>query len=251
MSHNPSRTVAAIAAGVVLLSVGVLKADGPKPAASPEEAVRLYHDAVRAGELEVSLAYVSTSVRGAWEATAGMVRATQAFEAALDRQFGKDSSHRRMFDPAEEAQAVKRTDIRGRQESKTGIRLTLWKVRPGPDGKDRITEEVVNTVKEESGWTLELSLPFTATKTTMAVREGPDGKPVQVTVLERTATMPTPATQAKLKEVLVLGTSIIKEITAEVLAGKYGSRNEAVTAFRTRMAPRRERLRGPHADSGN
>jgi hypothetical protein len=239
MSYNPICSVSVLAAGVVLLSAGALKADGPKLAASPEEAVQLYHDAVRTGELEVSLAYVSRSARGAWEATVGMVRATQAFEAALDRQFGTDPSHRRMFDPAEEAQAVSRIDVRGRREFKSGIQLTLWKVRVGPDGKDRITEEVVNTVKEESGWALELALPFTATKTTTAVREGPDGKPVQVTVLERTATIPTPAQQAKVKEVLARGRSIIQGMTAEVLGGKYASRNEAVAAFRTRMAPPR------------
>jgi len=239
MSYNPVCSVSVLAAGVVLLSVSALKADGPIPAATPEEAVQFYHHAVRAGELEISLAYVSRSVRGAWEATVGMVRATQAFEAALDRQFGTDPSHRRMFDPAQEAQAVSRIDVRGRREFKSGILLTLWKVRVGPDGKDRITEEVVNTVKEERGWALELALPFTATKTTTAVREGPDGKPVQVTVLERTATIPTPAQQAKVKEVLARGTSIIQGMTAEVLGGKYASRKEAVDAFRTRMAPPR------------
>ncbi|MBI1913904.1 MAG: hypothetical protein HYS12_04065 [Planctomycetes bacterium] len=242
MSHTVYRNVAAVAAGVVLLGVGVLRAEGPadpKPATSPEEAVWLYHEAVRAGDLEGGLAYVSRSVRGAWRATVTMVRATQGFEAALDRQFDKDPEHRRMFDPAEEMRAVKRIDIRGRQELKTEIRLTLWKVRPGPDDKDRITEEVVNVVQEESGWVLQLHLPFTAAKTTKAVRQGPDGRPVEVTVLEQ-AIKPTPAQEAKVREVLARGTAIIQGITAEVLAGKYASRHEAINAFRARLAPRAE-----------
>jgi hypothetical protein len=115
----------------------------------------------------------------------------------------------------------------------------LWKVRPGPDGKDRVTEEVVNVLKEESGWTLQLPLPFTAAKTTKAVRQGSEGRKVEVTVLERTV-KPTPAREAKVREVLARGTAIVQGMTAEILAGKYASRREAVQAFRARMAPRPE-----------
>src|SRR5215472_6007965 len=99
MSHNRCRNVIALAACVVLLGSGLWaqKPAGPKPAASAEEAVQLYHQAVRAGDLEGSLPYVSRSVRGAWEATVTVVRATQVFEATLDRQFGKDPSQPRMF----------------------------------------------------------------------------------------------------------------------------------------------------------
>jgi len=226
--------VLSLLAPFALVGAPVRAAD-PPPAKTPEEALKLYQQELRAGRLEASLQYVSTPRRPVWQATVGMVRAAQTFEDALDSKFGKEAGRRRMFDPQADARAVKRVEVRSKSAEKFGVHLTVWKTRAGPDGKDRVSEEKFFAVEDETGWRLQLPLPFGGTRTSPATRKGADGSTVTVTVVEHLADTPTAKQEAFIKAKVARTTATFTELAREVAAGKYATRKEALDALRARL----------------
>lgn len=210
----------------------------PSAAATPEEAVERFTAAERAGDLDAAAAHASAPQRGAWRAMAALIRASHAFEDALDRKFGKDPSHRRMFDVRADMKALRSVEVREKKELEPGrVLLTLWKTRRGAGGKDMIVEEAVTAVKEEAGWKLILPLPFTAGKSRPVTRKDAAGKDVTVMVRERKLAEPTPAQAAALKEMVGKATTTIHGLTGDVVKGMYATRKEALAAFLQSVRP--------------
>ena len=210
----------------------------PKASATPEEAVERFTAAERAGDLDAAAAHASGPQRGAWQAMATLIRATHAFEDALDQQFGKDPSHRRMFDVRADMKALRSVAVHEKKELAPGrVRLTLWKTRRGAGGKDTVTEETVTAVKEEAGWKLTLPLPFTAGKSRSVTRKDGTGKDVTVMVRERTLAEPTPAQADALCAMVGKAATTIHGLTGDVAKGKYATRKEALAAFLQALRP--------------
>lgn len=226
--------------GIVILTVASpVPASGdfaeekpPCPAAadSPEQAVRDFVAAARSGNLEAFLGQLASPLRRYAQAGIRIGNAEIAFQAALDKQFGKGPAPRRFFmNAAERREKIKDLkDIRilaKATKAKDQVELTVWEIQSRSPDKDQIVETRVLVVREDKGWKLFYYRILGAARGEPKLRKGPDGKEIEVYV-ENVEAGWDPSKELRLAALEKLpGT--FKAMVKDVAGGSFKTRKEA------------------------
>jgi hypothetical protein len=224
--------VALTVASSVPASGGFANEKRPSPGDNdtPEQAIREFIAAARAGNLEAFLGRLAAPLRRFAQAEIRIGDAETAFQAALDKQFGKGPAPSRFFTNAAERRetikALKDIRILEKQiKAKDRVQLTVWEIQDRSPEKDRVVETRVVAVREEKGWKLFYYRIFGTARGERKTRKGPDGKEIEVYV-ENVESGWDPSKEPRLAAAeKLVGT--FEAIVKEVAGGKFKTRKEA------------------------
>jgi hypothetical protein len=202
-----------------------------KAAAAPEEAVKYYLAAARAGDLNGVLAQRAEPQRGYLKANVEFHKVQQALARALDDEFGKDKNAPAPPPaPREELKAIKDLRVVSKKpRGKDKVELTLWQTS-GEKGRERIDEFPATAIKEPGGW--KLVFPMGQVKrSTEVTRKGPDGKEVEVfeNVTDESKA-PTAERMRFFAKTMPKYRAAMEKVVKDIKGGKYTKRSEALRA---------------------
>lgn len=206
----------------------------PKATDSPEKAVALLAESAKAGEADAFLAQLGAHTRASFE----MGRAIDTYLAALDAKFGKAPGRDAVQFVREELDQFKARGyrVRGRVErSDSRVDLTVWVITHDHDRKEHVQEETWTRLKEAAGWKIVFPGKGVAKK---ATRKDDDGRELEVTVIEAKGYDPTASAEVEKAARAAIG--LLDQLTKDVKAGKYATREKAEKA----LDEAKSRLRG-------
>jgi hypothetical protein len=203
----------------------------PKPAATPEEAVKLLVEAAKTGDVDAFVARLGSYSRTTMEA----MRAHEVYQLALDEKFGKDpdAGDRIAVKEALESFKTGTYQVRARViDDRERVDLTVWIITRSAEGKESIREETWIVLKEPAGWKVVMPPKGVISKD---VRKDASGREVKVEVLT-TRQFDAQKLAAEEKLWREFG-KVLAKITQDVKAGKYPSRAKAQDALEEALIP--------------
>jgi hypothetical protein len=241
-------TALLLAALAVTAAEGQERKEKEKPASSPEEAVKLLQEALRAGDPRGVMNRLAEPERSALAYDLLAQPLHEQFRKALDDKFGKDANAQlprsvmsdlvgkfllpspaaQTEDPPEKATGMD-LQVRSKEEKDKGrVLLTVWLT--WVQGNKGIAEHRWEAVKEGDDWKL-LTHVFGEQSTTEAKRKTPDNKDVEVVVVSPGGFQPTLKMSDYVKEVLPKSRIAVERFCKQVRDGEYASRAEALKAY--------------------
>lgn len=236
MRLRPSRL---LLAACLILAAGRTPADEPKGAATPDELFEKMTAAQKANDIKAQAALLGGPHRPLVALALEVFGAGEALDKALEAKFGKDPKYRSKWGGPSDREKPKAVELKGKKElAPDRLELTIWTTRvedaavsspTDPKQKDVITETRVVALKEKGGWVVESPVPFGASQSKTEKRKTPDGKEIEVRV-SGTPKDPSEAELKMIRETLPKIRAVLEQGTKDVAAGKYATRQEAVTA---------------------
>jgi hypothetical protein len=210
-------------------------AEKPKNAASPEEAVKYLLEAARSADTDGFLAQLGGHTRALFE----MGKAIEIQEAALEEKFGKVAKAGARPSMKRELEKFTTQTIKLVGQARKGkdrVALTVWQIRKHSNGEQSIGEETWIGIKEDKGWKIILPEKGVIKEVT---KTATDGKEVKVQVLQSREVGVTDS--AAMQKMLTGAKQSLDELTKQIKAGKYRTRDEAETALKEAKSRLREK----------
>lgn len=203
----------------------------PEAVDTPEQAVRKFVSAAQTGNLEAFLGQLATPLRRLVQSEIKIGDAEAAFQAELDKQFGKGPAPRRYFtNAAERREGIKNLKeiriLEKQTKAKDQVELTVWEIQNRSPEADQVVESRVLIVREEKGWKLFYYRVLGSAPGEWKTRKGPDGKDIEVLVEKKPQSSWDPSMETRLVEVEKLPATF-EALVKDVAGGKFKSRKEA------------------------
>jgi hypothetical protein len=207
------------------------KAAKPRAAASPEEAVKYYVQAIKAADVNAVAAQMAEPQRGYFLATLQLQEIQQSLNQALEDEFGKDGKTTKGSDFQQYMKSIKDLRVVGKKaRGENKVDLTVWQM--GAWGKEEWIDELsVTAVKQGGAWKL-LFPVRPVRKPKKAIRKGPDGKEVSVFENRNDETQAPSVEEMKyFADTMPKYKAALDKVARAIKDGQYRTRTEALKAI--------------------